>query len=50
MYRLLSRIEDGIRPMLEDLQEFVTDTGFDAVKSIPAKEASVSSKYNLSIQ
>ncbi|ELR25392.1 cullin 1, putative [Acanthamoeba castellanii str. Neff] len=35
MYHLLSRIPEGINPMLEVLQKYVTDVGFDAVKSIP---------------
>jgi len=38
MYRLLSRIDEGIKPMLDVLQNYVTNTGFDAVKNIPAKD------------
>jgi hypothetical protein len=43
MYNLLSRIDEGIKPMLEVLQDFITNTGFDAVKSIPEKETKVTS-------
>eukprot|EP01087_Luapelamoeba_hula_P016964 TRINITY_DN5286_c0_g1_i1.p1 TRINITY_DN5286_c0_g1~~TRINITY_DN5286_c0_g1_i1.p1 ORF type:complete len:750 (+),score=121.38 TRINITY_DN5286_c0_g1_i1:207-2456(+) len=38
MYHLLSRITDGIKPMLEVLQDYITRYGFDAVKGIPAPE------------
>lgn len=39
MYRLFSRIDDGIKPMLEVLQSYTTTTGFEKVKSIPAAQA-----------
>jgi hypothetical protein len=45
MYRLVSRIEDGIKPMLDVLQNYVMNTGFEAVKSIPAKEQKEPKKY-----
>jgi cullin 1 len=45
MYRLLSRIEDGIRPMLEVLQAYVAQTGFDAIKSIPEKDRAEAKPY-----
>lgn len=41
MYRLLSRIDDGIKPMLDVLQSYVTATGFESVRSIPAKDQKV---------
>jgi hypothetical protein len=41
MYHLLSRIPEGINPMLEVLQKYVTDVGFDAVKSIPEASTKV---------
>jgi len=41
MYKLLSRIDEGIKPMLEVLQSYVTNTGFEAVKTIPAKDQKV---------
>jgi len=39
MYHLLSRIDEGIRPMLDVLQAHVTKYGLEAIKSIP--EASI---------
>ncbi|PRP88079.1 cullin-2 [Planoprotostelium fungivorum] len=39
MYRLFSRIENGIRPMLEVLQSYIASVGFDYVKRIPEKES-----------
>jgi hypothetical protein len=45
MYRLMCRIEDGIRPMLEVLQSYVTATGFTHIKNIPPKDTKV--QYNL---
>lgn len=41
MYKLLSRIEEGIQPMLDVLQNYVVQTGFEAIKSIPVKESKV---------
>jgi hypothetical protein len=41
MYHLLSRIPEGIAPMLEVLQTHVTKFGFDAVKGIPAASVKV---------
>jgi iron uptake system EfeUOB component EfeO/EfeM len=41
MYKLLNRVEDGIKPMLEVLQNYITNTGFEAVKSLPAKDQKV---------
>ena len=41
MYKLLSRIDEGIKPMLEVLQNYITNTGFEAVKSLPAKDQKV---------
>jgi hypothetical protein len=43
MYHLLSRIPEGINPMLDVLQKYVTDVGFDAVKSIPEASTKVRS-------
>lgn len=45
MYKILSRVEDGIKPMLEVLQRYVTQTGYDAIKAIPAKEAKEPARY-----
>jgi len=45
MYHLLSRIPDGIAPMLEVLQTHVTKFGFDAVKGIPAASVKDPVKY-----
>jgi hypothetical protein len=41
MYILLSRIDDGIKPMLEVLQSHVTKYGLDAIKGIPEGSAGV---------
>lgn len=41
MFRLLSRIDNGVRIMLEALQQHVIEIGFNAVKAIPPKEAKV---------
>lgn len=41
MYRLLARIDDGIKPMLDVLQNYVTVTGFESIRSIPAKDQKV---------
>jgi hypothetical protein len=48
MYKLLSRIEEGIQPMLDVLQNYVVQTGFEAIKSIPVKENKVKT-YNIFI-
>ncbi len=45
MYHLLSRIPEGINPMLDVLQKHVTDFGFDAIKGIP--EAQQKANYPL---
>jgi cullin 1 len=45
MYHLLSRIDDGIKPMLEVLQNYVSHTGFEAIKAIPAKDVKEPKKY-----
>jgi hypothetical protein len=45
MYHLLSRIPEGINPMLDVLQSHVTKYGFDAVKSIPAASVKDPVKY-----
>lgn len=37
----MSRIDEGIKPMLEVLQNYITNTGFEAVKSLPAKDQKV---------
>lgn len=41
MYKLVSRIKDGIQPMLEILQTYIVATGLDAVKSLAPKDATV---------
>lgn len=45
MYRLLSRIDDGIKPMLEVLQAYVAQTGFDAIKALPEKDRAEAKPY-----
>jgi len=41
MYHLLSRIPNGIDPMLDVLQKYVTDYGFGAIRSIPETSTKV---------
>jgi hypothetical protein len=45
MYHLLSRIPNGIDPMLDVLQKYVTDYGFGAIRSIPETSTKDSVKY-----
>lgn len=45
MYRLLSRIDDGIKPMLDVLQQYVAQTGFDAIKSLAEKDRGEAKPY-----
>eukprot|EP01132_Coremiostelium_polycephalum_P011565 gene11565-14165_t len=35
MYKLLSRIEGGLTPVLETVQNYIQHTGFEAIKSLP---------------
>ncbi|GAM20673.1 hypothetical protein SAMD00019534_038480, partial [Acytostelium subglobosum LB1] len=35
LYKLLSRIEGGLSPVLETVQNYIQQTGFDALKAIP---------------
>ena len=49
MYRLLSRIDDGIKPMLEVLQNYVSTTGFEAIKSIPTKDQKVTTNIYMGV-
>ncbi|EGC32378.1 hypothetical protein DICPUDRAFT_57147 [Dictyostelium purpureum] len=37
MYKLLSRIEGGLAPVLETVQNYIQHVGFEAIKSIPDK-------------
>jgi cullin 1 len=45
MYRLLSRLSDGIRQIGDILQAYVTHTGLEAVKGIPIVERVVGQIY-----
>eukprot|EP01119_Soliformovum_irregulare_P012630 TRINITY_DN3292_c1_g1_i4.p1 TRINITY_DN3292_c1_g1~~TRINITY_DN3292_c1_g1_i4.p1 ORF type:complete len:651 (-),score=202.85 TRINITY_DN3292_c1_g1_i4:48-1769(-) len=45
MYNLLNRLDNGIRPMLDVVENFVAQTGFDAIRAIPAKERTDPKKY-----
>eukprot|EP01117_Protostelium_nocturnum_P003593 TRINITY_DN1480_c0_g1_i1.p1 TRINITY_DN1480_c0_g1~~TRINITY_DN1480_c0_g1_i1.p1 ORF type:complete len:629 (+),score=88.00 TRINITY_DN1480_c0_g1_i1:331-2217(+) len=38
MYRLFSRIDNGVKPMLEVLQNFIVSSGFESIKRIPEKD------------
>ncbi|EGG13492.1 cullin B [Cavenderia fasciculata] len=37
LYKLLSRIEGGLSPVLETVQNYIQQTGFDSLKAIPDK-------------
>eukprot|EP01088_Endostelium_zonatum_P018470 TRINITY_DN5947_c0_g1_i4.p1 TRINITY_DN5947_c0_g1~~TRINITY_DN5947_c0_g1_i4.p1 ORF type:complete len:494 (-),score=135.69 TRINITY_DN5947_c0_g1_i4:25-1506(-) len=45
MYTLLSRIEDGVKPMLETLQDFVYSFGLDSLRAIPDELKLNETKY-----
>jgi hypothetical protein len=49
MYHLLSRIDDGIKPMLDVLQAHVTTYGLNAIKGIPEASAQVSLPFFLCV-
>jgi len=45
MYRLLTCTDDGIKPMLEMLQNHITNVGFDVIRSLPSKEVQEPKPY-----